>query len=620
MANLKISELPIVTSPISTNLIPIVHNNKTSRIRFDDFKAAILVGTGANTNLSLGIVTGTTININSSTGTPVTIPEATITEAGLLNSTDKNVLNNTSGTNSGDQTITLTGDVTGSGTGSFAATVAANAITLSKMATVATGTIFYRKTAGTGIPEVQTLATLKTDLGLTGTNSGDQTITLTGDVTGSGTGSFAATIAANAITNNKLAQMSTQTFKGRNTAGTGNPEDLTVAQVQTMLNISNLTNYKVIKVKADFPTPSAGVITLVANTYYLINGSINLGTDRLVTSGDCKIEGLSAFSDNLIYTGTATALFNSTDHNVSITNLSLISTGATSKVFEVSNVGKTKNFVFQNSVITSSISGGNITGYANVLLNVINMFSNTTGFTFIGNGNLFLSNVNCNSSSLGTQVTLPSGTYNRVSIRNCVFDVAATNTGLNIQAGSITVTNNISIIANAFSGLGTLTTGFTVNNSNYVVESNSRLSDFVPSGSMAMIGNVTQTLNVSGSTWRKILGTTTGGTLNRFTMPTNNRLTYVGLESITVRVSFACAAYYTSGASRIAEIGLYKNGVLITNSQNGFTIKLRDEPCSTSIIVTLNQNDYIEGWFQKFGGAATDDYVFSYLNIQINEL
>lgn len=40
---------------------------------------------------------------------------------------------------------------------------------------------------------------------LSGTNTGDQTITLTGDVTGSGTGSFAATIAALAVTNAKIA-------------------------------------------------------------------------------------------------------------------------------------------------------------------------------------------------------------------------------------------------------------------------------------------------------------------------------------------------------------------------------------------------------------------------------
>lgn len=48
------------------------------------------------------------------------------------------------------------------------------AITLAKQADMATGSVVYRKTASAGPPEVQTLATLKADLGLTGTNSGDQ--------------------------------------------------------------------------------------------------------------------------------------------------------------------------------------------------------------------------------------------------------------------------------------------------------------------------------------------------------------------------------------------------------------------------------------------------------------
>jgi len=42
-------------------------------------------------------------------------------------------LANTSGTNTGDQTIALTGDVTGSGTGSFATTIGANKITTAKI-------------------------------------------------------------------------------------------------------------------------------------------------------------------------------------------------------------------------------------------------------------------------------------------------------------------------------------------------------------------------------------------------------------------------------------------------------------------------------------------------------
>lgn len=164
------------------------------------------------------------------------------------------------------------GDITVSGGGAVW-TIDNGVVGLNKLANVATATVFYRKTAGAGSPEVQTLATLKTDLGLAGTNSGDQTtivgitgtlaefnaaltgadfatgggtatgantgdqtITLTGDVTGSGAGSFAATIAADAVTNAKLANMATATFKARTTAGVGDPEDLTGTQATALLD------------------------------------------------------------------------------------------------------------------------------------------------------------------------------------------------------------------------------------------------------------------------------------------------------------------------------------------------------------------------------------------------
>ena len=76
----------------------------------------------------------------------------------------------------------------------------------------------------------------------TGTNTGDQTITLTSDVTGSGTGSFATTIANNVVTNGKLAQMATKTYKGRTAAGTGNVEDVPVATLKTDLSLNNVDN------------------------------------------------------------------------------------------------------------------------------------------------------------------------------------------------------------------------------------------------------------------------------------------------------------------------------------------------------------------------------------------
>lgn len=81
----------------------------------------------------------------------------------------------------------------------------------------------------------RTVAQVKVDLSLSGTNTGDQTITLISDVTGSGTGAFATTIANDAVTNAKLANVPTATFKGRTTAATGDPEDLTQAQATALL-------------------------------------------------------------------------------------------------------------------------------------------------------------------------------------------------------------------------------------------------------------------------------------------------------------------------------------------------------------------------------------------------
>lgn len=57
--------------------------------------------------------------------------------------------------------------------------------------------------------------------------------------TGDATGATALTIAANAVTNAKAADMANATIKGRSTAGTGDPEDLTAAQVRTLLNVEN---------------------------------------------------------------------------------------------------------------------------------------------------------------------------------------------------------------------------------------------------------------------------------------------------------------------------------------------------------------------------------------------
>jgi len=75
----------------------------------------------------------------------------------------------------------------------------------------------------------------------TGTLPAAQVGTFTGDVTSAGS-TYALTISTNAVDNTKLATVTTDTIKGRITAGIGNVEDLTMAQVTSMLDtFTNIT-------------------------------------------------------------------------------------------------------------------------------------------------------------------------------------------------------------------------------------------------------------------------------------------------------------------------------------------------------------------------------------------
>jgi len=118
-----------------------------------------------------------------------------------------------------NQSITLSGDVSGTGTTAITTAIGANKVTLAMMAQV-TGIVFLgRSTSNLGDVSTLSVATSKTMLGLSGTNSGDQTISITGDVTAPGsTGVLTATLAASGVTAGTYNTV-TVDAKGRVTVG-----------------------------------------------------------------------------------------------------------------------------------------------------------------------------------------------------------------------------------------------------------------------------------------------------------------------------------------------------------------------------------------------------------------
>jgi len=182
------SDLPAMTATVG-GAVPTPPNNTTTFLRGDGIFATPSGG-GTVTN-----VTGTAPIASSGGSTPsISIVPATGSVPGSMSAADKTKLDAFSGTNTGDQTSIV--GITG---------------TKAQFDTAVTdGNILY-------VGDVTTNATH------------------TGDVTGA----TALTIANDAVTNAKAANMATATIKGRTTAGTGDPEDLTDTQVRTLLNVAD---------------------------------------------------------------------------------------------------------------------------------------------------------------------------------------------------------------------------------------------------------------------------------------------------------------------------------------------------------------------------------------------
>lgn len=210
-----------------------------------------------------------------------------------------------------------------------------------------------------------------------GTNTGDQTITLTGNVTGSGTGSFATTIAAGVVTNSMLSNVATATFKGRTTAGTGSPEDLTATQATAILNQftsalqgvvpasgGGTSNY--LRADGTWSTPSGG-------TYANPTASIGLTAVNGTATTAMRSDAAPALSQTIVPTWTGIHTFsptiaaNTSGDGVVLSNPTAATAGNQSYSPRIKQVGRIwSGSASQTAVVTTEVQ--NSSSGANDLL------------------------------------------------------------------------------------------------------------------------------------------------------------------------------------------------------------------------------------------------------------
>lgn len=296
----KPGELTALTSLATDDVFVVGDASDASEVAKGITKANLI--TDLNASLTPALATTVTTNANL-TGHITSVGNATslgsFTKAQLTSAVsdgDPLYVGDISGISDGDK-----GDITVSASGATW-TIDNGAVTLAKQADMATASVVYRRTIGVGAPEVQTIGTLKTDLGLTGTNSGDQTsivgitgtkaqfstavsdgdILYVGDVTsnathtGDVTGATALTIADAAVTLAKMANLAQDQFIGRTTASTGVPQTATITSAARTVLDDTTVGDMVNTIGGATATGTGGLVRIAGST---LTGTTTL--DRL---------------------------------------------------------------------------------------------------------------------------------------------------------------------------------------------------------------------------------------------------------------------------------------------------------------------------------------------------
>jgi hypothetical protein len=470
----------VPVGPITTSGLTVVTANRLlGRVNSAGAVEEISLGTGisfAGTVLSAtgtgGTVTDVTVTpsngITASVGTSTTTPAISlglgaITPTSVASTgtvTGTNISGTTSGANTGDQTITLTGPVTGSGTGSFATTITNGAVTYDKIQSTsaikrllgsdATGNSVQEIILGSNLamvgntlsasaPGTGTVTSVNADGSTTGMSFTGGPITTSGTLTLGGTlaltnGGTGATSAAAALT-------SLGAYPAANPSGyTSNAGTVTTTSVVTANGVSGTvandttTPAITIVLGAIVPTSVAASGTVTGSNLSGTSSGTNTGDQTITLTGDVGGSGTGSFA--------ATIAANAVTYGkIQAVTASSKLLGSTASGTAVAEITLGTNLSMTGSTLNATASGsGDVTGPSVAVDGDVAVFNGTTGKIIkvgatTGTGNLVreTSAILTTASLLNTNIGTPSGG----TLTNCTFPVAIQSTGITCSTARV---------------------------------------------------------------------------------------------------------------------------------------------------------------------------------------
>jgi hypothetical protein len=273
--------------------------------------------------------------------------------------------------------------------------------------------------------------------------------THTGDVTGS----TALTITNGVVSNAKLANMLTKTYKGRTSASTGVPEDVSATALKADLSLNNVPNTDFTSAVAA-NTAKEGITTQQASDITTNNAKVGITTTQAsnITANNAKISFDSTSSTRLANTsGTNTGdqVLTGLNYAPSTASANYIQNGTTQ---QTANLNISGSGVFGSSVTANKLTINNPkdgTWTTGEVLGTLDFYGNDTSGNGAGVKNYIRS---VSKDTFGAAFDLTFGTSN--GLVSSVERLRIANTGESTFSSSVTAT---SLKATNLAGTGTRT-------------------------------------------------------------------------------------------------------------------------------------------------------------------